>query len=74
MAEKPVPKNFYDLELKNPKRNTGFSTIGRKLMAATKLKKIGRLQLEEKLIEENEKDMEDQLKVYQQLVRYLHHF
>lgn len=59
-----IPTNFYDLQLKAAKRNTNFSVIAKKLLDNTTEKNIEKQHLEERLIEENGKDIEDQLKVY----------
>jgi hypothetical protein len=47
------------LQLKAAKRNTNFSVIAKKLLDNTTEKNIEKQHLEERLIEENGKDIED---------------
>lgn len=63
-----MPTNFYELELKNPKRNTGFAVLGKNLLNNNPEKQIPKLDLELKMIEKDEKDKEEELLIYQRLV------
>ena len=64
-----VPTNFYELELNNPKRNTGFAGIAKNLLNLHPEKRINRLQFEEELIVNDEQKKEKELKFYQGLVK-----
>ena len=63
-----MPLDFYDLELRNPKRQTNFSSIAKHLLDKTPGANIERLKLEETLMEQKGNDMADELKMYQSLV------
>jgi len=59
------PSSFYDLEMRNPKRRTGFATVGRNMMHQTKRDFEGRL------LAEDELKREEELKFYERLVGML---
>ena len=63
-----IPHNFYELELKNPKRNTGFATVGKNLLNNLQASKIGKLKLEEELINDDEHRKQEEVEYYQNLV------
>ena len=69
LLQKPPPISFFDLEMHNPKRQTGFAAIGKKIMNIVNQGKEDKLKMEEELIKADEKRNEREYKYYKNLVR-----
>ena len=68
LLQKQPPVSFYDLEMHNPKRQTGFATIGKHMLDIVKKGKEDKLKMEEELIKADEKRNEREYKYYKNLV------
>lgn len=66
-----IPTNFYEQEMRNPKRKTGFAYVGKNLLNSNPNKKISKQELEENLIKNEERKYQKELEVFQQLVKIL---
>jgi hypothetical protein len=63
-----VPTTFAEMEMKNPKRRTGFAFIGRNTLNKINNRNIGKQKIEEILLEDSEQKVEKEFKLYQDLV------
>lgn len=64
-----IPSNFYELELRNPKRNTGFAYLGKNLLTQNPNRNIPKLELEEKMLKQDQSDKKRELDIYQRLLK-----
>ena len=69
-----LPHNFYEQELRNPRRNNQFAKVSENLINRLPASKIGHQKLQEEMINYDEHKKEEEVEMYKNLVRISQRF